>query len=144
MTELEKVFAYGHEKVLCTHNTTIELTKDDFLTERGTCILGINASKACYDLTPKLKSKIQSGYKFKISINAEGTSDSFYGYGNPNLKLLNNKDMVFRKSSFICDRTVLINCTKASNELSRELINKLKISGKKFSLIFDTTDVDGP
>lgn len=143
MTELEKVIAYGHEKILCTHNTTIEITKDNYLTERGTCILGINASKACFDLSPILKSKIQGGCKFKVRISVEGATDFFYGYGNKNLKLLNNKDMVFRKSNFICDRTVLINCTKASSELNRELISKLKITEKKFSIIFDVNDANG-
>ena len=51
--------------------------------------------------------------------------------------LLDKNDMVFRKSNFICDRTVLINCTKSSKEIKRELIEKLKDPGKKLSIIFE-------
>ena len=42
-----KIIAYGHKNVRGTHKTTFEITKDKDLTERGTCIIGVNAS---YDL----------------------------------------------------------------------------------------------
>jgi len=47
---------------------------------------------------------------------------------------------VLRKSSFICDRTILINCTKSSNDLNRDLIEKLKISGNQFIVLFEIED----
>ncbi|MCK4287422.1 MAG: DUF371 domain-containing protein, partial [Candidatus Lokiarchaeota archaeon] len=64
----------------------------------------------------------------------------FYGFGNKELKLQDKSDMVFRKSDFICDRTVLINCSKSSNELSRELIDKLKNPERKLSLTFEVNE----
>lgn len=141
MAILEKIYAYGHENILCTHNTTIEITKDKCITKQGNCIIGINASKACYDLSKNLKKIIKNGKKIKIIIKADKFSDSFYGYGNMNLTLLNKKDMVFRKSDFICDRTVLINCTKSSIEINRELVQKLKDFKKKISIAFEINDV---
>ncbi|MFW9829439.1 MAG: DUF371 domain-containing protein [Candidatus Thorarchaeota archaeon] len=137
MTVLERIYAWGHENILCTHKTTIEITKDLDVTKKGNCILGINASKACYDLTGDLKKQIQLGRKLKVSLDVEGTHDFFYGFGYNDLKLLDRKNMVFRKSNFICNRTVLINCSKSSNELNRELIKLLKQPDKKIVITFE-------
>ncbi|MFW9987484.1 MAG: DUF371 domain-containing protein, partial [Candidatus Odinarchaeota archaeon] len=112
MVVLETISAYGHKNILCTHSTTIEITKEKNLTKKGNCIIGINASKACFDLDPILKKNIKKGNKIKIILKLGNLQDSFYGLGNKNLRLLDKKDMVFRKSRFICDRTVLIDCTK--------------------------------
>ena len=143
MTILETITAKGHPLIRCTHTTTIELTKDAHLTKNGTCILGIEASKACYDLNPLLKKKITSGEKINVIIKAGDTIDSFYGYGNKNLTLLNIKDMVFRKSDFICDRTILIKFSKSSSELNRNIIKTLTNSKEQFSIIFKDNDANG-
>lgn len=141
MTILEKIFAYGHENILCTHNTTIELTKENCLTKRGNCILGINASKACDDLNDGLKKILKKGRKLKITIKTDQFTDTFYGYGNKELTLMDKNDIVFRKSDFICGRTLLINCTKSSYELNRELVQEIRNFHKKFSLTFEIEDV---
>lgn len=140
MTIIEKIFASGHENILCTHNTTIEITKDIKMTKKGDCIVAVNASKACFDLTPDLRNQIQSGKKLKIIIRVEDIQDYFYGFGNKELRLLDRKDIVFRKTDFICDRTILINCSKSSKELDRELIDLLKNPEKKLSIIFEVND----
>ena len=136
MTIIDTIEIMGHPFIQCIHNTTIELTKDNYLTKKGTCILGIKASKACYDLNPLLKKKIRNGEKIDVIIKVDGICDSFYGYGNKKLTLLSKKDIVFRKSDFICDRTILINCTKSSNELSRNIIKRLVNPNKQFSILF--------
>lgn len=141
MTILEKIFAYGHENILCTHNTTIELTKENCLTKRGNCILGINASKACNDLNDGLKKILKKGRKLKITIKTNQFTDTFYGYGNKDLTLMDKSDIVFRKSEFICGRTLLINCTKSSHELNRELVQEISSFHNKFSLTFEIEDV---
>ena len=141
MTILEKIFAYGHENILCTHSTTIELTKENCLTKRGNCILGINASKACNDLNNGLKKILKKGRKLKITIKTNQFTDTFYGYGNKDLTLMNKSDIVFRKSEFICGRTLLINCTKSSHELNRELVQEISSFHNKFSLTFEIEDV---
>jgi len=142
MAILEKVSAYGHENIICNHSTTIEITKEKSLTKMGNCIIGINASKACFDLNQNLKQIIKNESKIKITLRIENLQDFFFGFGSKELRLLDKNDMVFRKSSFICNRTVLINCTKSSNEINRELIEKLKTPGKKLSIIFEINEGD--
>ena len=143
MTLLDIITAKGHSLIQCTHTTTIELTKDTYLTKNGTCILGIEASKACYDLNPLLKKKINEEKKITVIIKAGDVVDSFYGFGDKRLTFLNKKDMVFRKSDFVCDRTILIKCSKSSNELDRNIIKNLTTSKKQFSIIFKVNDANG-
>jgi len=143
MTTLDTITAKGHSLIQCTHTTTIELTKDTYLTKNGTCILGIEASKACYDLNPLLKKKITDGEKITVIIKAGDTVDSFYGFGDKNLTFLSKKDIVFRKSDFLCDRTILIKCSKSSSELDRNIIKKLTSSKERISIIFKVNDENG-
>ena len=126
LTIIESVHAWGHENILSTHRTTIEITKDKNLTKKGDCIIGVNASKGCIDLTKEFKTQIKNGTKFKVILKAKDIQDYFYGYGNKNATLLDKNDMVFRKSNFICDRTVLINCSKSSVEINRDITRTLR------------------
>ncbi|MFX0003674.1 MAG: DUF371 domain-containing protein [Candidatus Hodarchaeota archaeon] len=143
MTILDKIYAFGHENILSTHKTTIELTKAKSLTKKGNCIIGINATKACFDLSSNLKQQINDGKKVKVTLKVDNLQDSFYGFGNKKLRLLDKKDIVFRKSNYICNRTILINCTKSSNEIDPKLIEKLKVPGKKLLIIFELNELDG-
>ncbi len=143
MTILDKIYAFGHENILSTHKTTIELTKAKSLTKKGNCIIGVNVTKACFDLSSSLKQQINNGKKVKVTLKVDNLQDSFYGFGNKELRLLDENDIVFRKSNYICNRTILINCTKSSNEIDPELIEKLKTPGKKLSIIFELNEPNG-
>ena len=133
---LEEIYAFGHENISCIHSSTIELTKDQNVTKKGTCILGLKATKGCSDLNEETKKAIRYGKKITIKIKVDNEYDTFYGFGHPNLNLLNPNEMVFRKSDFICDRTVLIRCSKASRDLKNALIDKIKVSNKQFLIQF--------
>jgi hypothetical protein len=140
LTIVERIHAHGHENILCTHNSTIEITKDKRLTKKGDCIIAVNATKACKDLTLETKNQIKSGKKFKVMLKVEDKQDYFYGFGNKKLLLLDKNDMVFRKSNFICDRTVLINCSKSSIELNRNLTRTLRNPKTKLLIIFEVDE----
>jgi len=140
MVILDTIYAFGHKNILCTHNTTIEITKDNYLTPKGNCILGIRASKACINLNTTLKEKIKQGKKIKVNITFNDMIDVFYGYGDPRLTLSSKDAVIFRKSDFICDRTILINCTKSSIDLDRNLIKSIKNQQKKFKISFEVND----
>ena len=55
MSVLDIIYAYGHKNISCMHQTTIEITKVEALSERGDCILAVRASKGCFDLNHELK-----------------------------------------------------------------------------------------
>jgi len=123
---IESFYGQGHKNLLATHRTTIEITKENFLTKNGNCIIGINAQKSCFDLALDVKEKLKNGKKFRVLLRSEQNVDSFTGYGHNNLTLCNRVSMVFRKSNYICDRTVMINCSKSAIDLDRNLINSLQ------------------
>ena len=90
-----------------------------------------------------MKKEIKNQSKIKITIKVENLQDFFYGYGYKELKLLDKNDVVFRKSNYMCERTVLINCTKSSLDLNRVLIEKLRVPGKKITITFEINETNG-
>ena len=56
----DDVTFYGHPNVRSLHAKTIEITKDEHLTPRGDCIIGVRANKACADLDEALKHRLKS------------------------------------------------------------------------------------
>ena len=123
---LEEFIVKGHPNVLSTHNTTIEFTSESHLTLRGTCILGLESPIGCLTLRETTKKELRGDNKFLIRIQIGKLSDEFLGYGHPNLTLTDPHDMVFRKSTFICDRTIMIACNKAANDISRHIVSSLQ------------------
>ncbi|MDQ6723558.1 MAG: DUF371 domain-containing protein [Thermoproteota archaeon] len=127
----EEIIFYGHPNVQSLHSRTIEITKDRELTLNGDCIIGVNANKSCRDLSYQIKEKIKKQNSLiEIELIVEPYSFLIKGSGNNNLLLTNHDDIVLRKSKFICDRTLSINCNFSSLEIPREIINLLKYSSK--------------
>ncbi|MHA1674415.1 MAG: DUF371 domain-containing protein [Promethearchaeota archaeon] len=137
---LDYVTSLGHVNVRGDHPTTLEITTEDFLTLNGDCIIGINASKGCHQLNPDLKVRIQRGDGIGIFLKAGNNYDCFTGKGNSQLLLTNNISMVFRKSTFISDRTVLIECTKYAQQINRDLIDWMQDPTHILELFFFNLD----
>lgn len=137
----EEIVFYGHPNVLALHKTTIEVTKDDYLTQNGDCIIGINSNKSCYDLNVKLKRLIQTdGIPVQFEFLIRNYSFKVNGFGNRDLNLTNKHDLVLRKSNFISPRTISIKCDKSSNQIPREIISELQDSSTKGILIITVPD----
>lgn len=141
MASSDTIKAYGHINVLGTHKSTIEFTKETSLTLKGDCIIGVQADKACFDLNLDLKAEIKIGAKFRVILEVGNIQESFFGYGHRDLKLLDKNDIVFRTSNYICERTILINCSKACLQLNRDLIKKLKSGEQLIKITIEKTDV---
>ena len=56
----DEVIFYGHPNIRSLHAKTIEITKDEHLTPRGDCIIGVKANKACADLDESFKHRLKS------------------------------------------------------------------------------------
>ncbi|HYP43457.1 MAG TPA: DUF371 domain-containing protein [Candidatus Nitrosocosmicus sp.] len=128
----EEITFKGHPNVQSLHARTIEITKDKDLTLNGDCIIGINANKACKDLNPEIKKRIRKNDSvIEIGLIVEPYSFIIKGFGDNRLLLTNEDDIVLRKSKFICDRTLSINCNFSYLEIPREIINSLRDPLKK-------------
>ena len=128
----DEIEFYGHPYILATHQKTIEITKDDYLTPEGNCIIGIKANKACLNLNPMLQKLIKKdNTPIKIEIIVGVDKFQINGFGNKNLTLLHQHDIVIRTSNFVCSRTALVKCDKASIHIPREIISKLQFPHTK-------------
>ncbi len=135
MKTSEVIIARGHENIRSTNKTTFEITKDDYLTKRGDCIVAVDATKGASDLS-QISKKILCNEKAKVTINIEvdGENEIVKAWGSPELTLTHSTDLVVRKSSFICDRTLAIKADKAACDFSRSLVEKLKNSKQKVKI----------
>ena len=129
-TELKEVIlARGHENISATHKSTIEITKESHLTESGDCIIAVSANKAFGDLSSEFKKNLLKDHAgITISVEAAGVTEILSANGSSRLILTHPTDLVVRKSSYVCNRTLAIHASKSACELSRDLIKKLKNS----------------
>ncbi|MCW4021449.1 MAG: DUF371 domain-containing protein [Candidatus Bathyarchaeota archaeon] len=131
----EIIGAFGHELVRSTHGTTFEVTKDETLTTRGDCIIGVKANKGAADLSEDYKILARrADADIIVTIEADGIVETVRAKGDPRLTFTNPEDIVVRKSSYICERTVAVKADKAAADLSRELIKKLKNPNHKVTV----------
>jgi hypothetical protein len=123
----DEVTFYGHPNVQSLHAKTVEITKDEHLTLRGDCIIGVRANKACADLDETLKRKLRlndSVVKIEIMVGSE--SFVINGKGDRRLSLENPHDIVIRKTNFVCPRTMSVKCDRASSDMPRKLVKMLQ------------------
>jgi len=123
----EVIFAYGHRNIQAAHHATLEFTKDTRLSKKGDCVIAVAADKTLSDLSLEFKEALRKlGAKLTVTIEADGISEHVQAYGSPQLTLSHPREAVVRKSNYISDRTLAVGADKAAQDLSRELVEKLK------------------
>lgn len=140
MISYDTFVIYGHHNVSAKHRTTLEFTKEDYLTPRGDCIIGIKATKAVNDLKEDVKNILKNdGYGYVI-LKVGEKIDIIKGRGNKELTFTDNIKIIIRKSTFISDSTLLIRSDKAAIDIDREIVNLLR-SGNKGLVIIVASDI---
>ena len=118
---------FGHENIRSNHKKTIEITKDSELTPSGDCIIGVNASHACIDLPDALKEELcNPNSKISFTFTVKPYYFTVNGNGHDGLTLSHKKDIVLRRSNFVCSRTMAVGCNKSSDLVPREMIRLLQ------------------
>jgi len=134
--------AYGHSNVRATHKTTLEITKEDYLTPRGDCIIGISSEYGAKDLPKWFKKAAQHEDSTIVMIICSGDiCDSVTGKGHPKLTFEDPLRLVVRRSRYIDSKTLMINANKSARDLRRDLIEKLK---RREELLIYLTVLDAP
>jgi hypothetical protein len=110
-----------------SHASTIELTKEGYLTEEGDCIIGVQASHGCSDLNERLKNALKrEGSRVRVRISAQEMEFELEASGDHRLLLTDPHDIVIRKSDFVSSRTLAVRADAAARDIPRELIRVLK------------------
>lgn len=137
MTVAEIVHARGHRNVRSTHTTTLEVTRETDLTERGSCIIAVAADKGAADLSAELKEALRrEEARVTVTVECGGLQDSVRARGSPRLSFTHPTDLVVRRSGYVCGRTVAILADRAASDLSRRLVDKLRDPSQRVKVIF--------
>ncbi|MEM2904647.1 MAG: DUF371 domain-containing protein [Candidatus Bathyarchaeia archaeon] len=124
---VETVRARGHPSVVASHRTTFELTRESHLTTRGDCVLAVAADKGPRDLDRRIREALQNDEARVIAVlRAGGETFTARGRGSQGLSLTHPKEMVFRKSRFISDRTVMVASDRAACDVPRDMVAALR------------------
>lgn len=122
----DSVQFHGHRNVLGTHRNTIEVTRASHISRRADCIIGVEATKACYDLNDKLKDHIRSSGSLAFELRVGALSFAFTGVGIRELTLNDREEIVLRRSYFPSDRTAAVHCEAAAIDIPRPIIRLLQ------------------
>ncbi|WP_338603919.1 DUF371 domain-containing protein [Sulfolobus tengchongensis] len=127
MIAIDKVRIKGHSNIRALHKTTLEITKDNYLTIRGDCIIGISADKGAKDLSDSFKKIAKNDGSFIYAvIRVYNLIDIIHGRGSFKFSFENSNKIIFRKSTFIEGSTIMINSDKAARDIDRKIIDLLK------------------
>lgn len=119
--------ARGHPKVTSLHKTTFEVTRDSEIGIVADCIIGTQSESVLEDIPEQIREAIRKeATQIKVVLDTKNAQDIITGYGHPDLSLDHPTDMVCRKSSFTCSRTLMIRADKAAVDLRKELVEDLK------------------
>ncbi|MBB6089784.1 hypothetical protein HNR49_001153 [Halobacterium salinarum] len=120
------VSATGHDNVTARHDSTLELTTDDFLTPAGDCILGIDADCSPAAFSDAFVAACQdAAATITLVLDTPQHRDEITGSGHPDLTFTNDRSMVGRTSTYVDDRTVFVDADKAAADVDRELVAAL-------------------
>jgi len=124
---MEEIPFKGHPMVRATHQRTVEITTDEHLTPRGDCIVGVRAAKGVARLSPSVKRALMSdGARVRLTIVTTAGDFSFGARGSKDLSLENSTDMVIRRSSYVCGRTLAIEAQSSASEIPRDIVGALR------------------
>jgi len=139
MEAQEIVYCRGHPLVLGSHPTTFEVTREDHLTKNGNCIIGIASDKGCRELSSAFKHVIAHDDAVLFTrLSCGGVTVDVKSRGSSLLTLDNPTDIVWRRSSFVCGRTIGIMTDHIAATLPKSLISNL-IDGKEMIVYLTAT-----
>ncbi len=127
MVVVDELYAKGHPNIKATHKTTLEITRETYVTPRGDCIIAVNATKAVKDLDPRLKNVIRRNDAIIVVVlETNGLKDIILAMGSQELLLSSENKIIIRKSTYIEPATLGIRSNKAARDIDRRLVEKLK------------------
>ena len=123
---MKHVRARGHENVAATHGSTLEVTSDDWLTPAGDCILAVEADSTPADFGDGFVAACRSPEAtITATLRAGGHEQVVEGRGHPDLTFDGDRSLVARTSTYVDDRTVMVEADTAAADVDRDLVAAL-------------------
>lgn len=122
----EEIICCGHPNIRGLHRTTFEVTCEDELSLQGDCIIGVSADKSAADLGDDFRSLLADDSATLITrLEAEGIICEIRSRGSCGMTLDHLTDLVWRRSDFVCGRTIGIGSDYVARTLPRDLVRVL-------------------
>jgi hypothetical protein len=134
---VEFIRARGNPQITAVHPTTLMITKEEEVGPKGSCITAVAADKGAAELSQNLKRAVRSSYLIKITLEINDLIEIFQGRGDPNLSLTHPTDIVLRKSTFTCNRTLAISVNRAASDISRDFVARLRSPSTKIKITIE-------
>jgi len=123
----EVVRCHGHPNITGKHRSTFEITKEEELTPKGTCILGTAADRGAADLSQEFKQMLADDRaELTTVLTVDGVSFTIKSQGSSLITLNHPTDLVWRRSSYVCGRTIGIYSDHVAETIPREITDALK------------------
>ena len=127
MRVIESIEARGHPKVTALHRTTLEISREDHLTRRGDCIVAVGASRGAADLSRTFREvACRDGARISLTLRVGDASVVARGFGSNVMRLDHPRDLVVRKSGYVCGRTLMIHSDLAARDIARSVVRMLQ------------------
>lgn len=118
------------------HASTIEITREGELSPGGDCVLGVRASGACSDIPDIMKKRLKDpDTRVRLRIIVDNMAFDMQARGSQNLTLEHTGDIVIRRSSFCCPRTMAVGANAAADAIPREMVRALCKPGARGRLL---------
>lgn len=134
--KLDEIRFKGHANVIATHSSTLELTRDEYLTPRGDCIIGVGSDKSAATLTDESKKYLRGYNPVFFELRVGGENYVFCAWGDPRLRPSDTRSIVIRRSSYVCPRTIAVRSTAAAADIPRGVVERLKRGARGTLVIY--------
>ena len=128
--------ASGHPDIRATHRKTLELTRDDGITARATCVVGVGAR-----LDEEPLARLQGRVALTLSVGEH--SETVRGRLNPAFRP--GDPLVVRRAPAVTRDALIVDADRAAADLPRPFVALLADAGARITLTVElVADATGP
>jgi hypothetical protein len=127
MEATEVIRCHGHPLISASHPTTFEVTAEETLTENGHCIIGTASDRGAAGLPQRFRDVLcHDDAELETTLVCGGVGVVVHARGSTAMTLDHPTDFVWRKSRFVCGRTIGICSDHVAATLPGELVALLR------------------
>lgn len=120
----------GHPLVRAAHPTTFEITREKELTLKGDCIIGVGADLGARDLPEDFRALLcRDDARLLTTLSCDGRVVEIRARGSSAMTLDHPTDLVWRRSGYVCGRTVAICADTTARLMPRDFVQALRGAG---------------
>ena len=132
--------ARGHPLISSLHATTIEITREPHISERGDCIVAVGSEYGLKDIPAVMKRTLASeNGRCRLTLKVQDQVFRVQGKGSPSLTFADPSEIVVRKSGFVSERTLMVYSDMAAMDIPRRMVKLLQDPGEIITIEISAT-----